>query len=153
MITASNDHTARIYDIEGGRMLSTLSGHEDKLTFCSSHRTNKIVATSSCDFTFRLWDRRETMQSVAVFQGHNAAVNSAVFAAQNYIASSSDDRSVKVCRLVAFFCSQFGVYIRFSVWDLRNMRSPVASVRFTTGVNKLGASTKHNLIACPVDNG
>ncbi|KAI6235872.1 WD repeat-containing protein 37 [Aphelenchoides besseyi] len=133
IISASWDKTANVYDIENPQtVLNHLSGHEGELTFCSAHGTDKIMATASKDYTFRLWDMREAMKSVAVFQGHNAAVNSVVFAANHKILSSSDDRTVKV-------------------WDLRNMRSPNASSRFESGVNRLGAS-KHNVIAAPLDN-
>lgn len=46
-------------------------GHDQELTHCSAHTSQKLVATASKDFTFRLWDFREQIQSVAVFQGHN----------------------------------------------------------------------------------
>ncbi|CAD5220703.1 unnamed protein product [Bursaphelenchus xylophilus] len=133
LITVSWDRTANIYDMENETVVNVLTGHDSELTFCSSHKTNKIVATASRDHTFRLWDFRETMRSVAVFQGHNAAVNSVVFAANHHIISGSDDRTVKV-------------------WDLRNMRCAIASSRFDSGVNKVGASTKSRLMAIPLDN-
>ncbi|KAI6187701.1 WD repeat-containing protein 37 [Aphelenchoides besseyi] len=101
IISASWDKTANVYDIENPQtVLNHLSGHEGELTFCSTHRTDKIIATASKDYTFRLWDMREAMKHV---------------------------------------------------WDLRNMRSPNASSRFESGVNRLGAS-KHNVIAAPLDN-
>lgn len=72
LITVSLDRTAHIYDVENDTVLNVLTGHDGELTFCSSHKTSKIVATSSRDHTFRLWDFREAMRSVAVFQGHTA---------------------------------------------------------------------------------
>ncbi|CAD5214686.1 unnamed protein product [Bursaphelenchus okinawaensis] len=133
LITVSWDRTANIYDMENETVVNVLTGHDSELTFCSSHKTNKIVATASRDHTFRLWDFREAMRSVAVFQGHNEAVNSVVFAANHHIISGSDDRTVKV-------------------WDLRNMRCAIASSRFDSGVNKVGASAKSRLMAIPLDN-
>ncbi|KAK6051464.1 WD domain, G-beta repeat protein [Cooperia oncophora] len=70
LITASWDRTANIYDVERGEVLNILSGHEMELNHCSAHPNQKLVVTSSKDSTFRLWDFRETIQSVAVFQGH-----------------------------------------------------------------------------------
>ncbi|VDM52047.1 unnamed protein product [Angiostrongylus costaricensis] len=70
LITASWDRTANIYDVERGEVLNILSGHEMELNHCSAHPSQKLVVTSSKDSTFRLWDFRETIQSVAVFQGH-----------------------------------------------------------------------------------
>ncbi|KAI6192463.1 WD repeat-containing protein 37 [Aphelenchoides fujianensis] len=132
IISVSWDKTGHIYDVEKDIVLNVLTGHEAELTFCSSHRTSKIVATSSQDCTFRLWDLREAIQSVAVFQGHNASVNSVVFAS-HHIISSSEDRTVKV-------------------WDLRNMRTPKSSARFESGVNRVGTSAKHDLVVVPLDN-
>lgn len=71
VLTASWDRTANIYDVENGKILNVLTGHDQELTHCDSHHSGKLVATASKDFTFRLWDFRDAIQSVAVFQGHN----------------------------------------------------------------------------------
>ncbi|KAH7716959.1 WD-repeat protein 37 [Aphelenchoides avenae] len=133
LMTASWDRTANIYDAESGKILNVLSGHDQELTHCNAHNSQKLVATASKDFTFRLWDFRETIQSVAVFQGHNDAVTSVVFSASHHIVSGSDDRTVKV-------------------WDLRNMRSPISAIRLNSPANRLAISHKYNLIGIPLDN-
>jgi WD40 repeat protein len=133
IVTASWDHTANIYDTENGKILNTLNGHDQKLTHCSTHNSRKLVATASKDYTFRLWDFRETIQSVAVFQGHNDAVTSVVFSSTHHIISGSDDRTVKV-------------------WDLRNMRSPISALRLDSAVNRLAVHQQQNLVAIPHDN-
>lgn len=46
------------------------AGHDQELTHTSSHPTQRLVVTSSRDTTFRLWDFREPIHSVSVFQGH-----------------------------------------------------------------------------------
>lgn len=53
-------------------------GHDDELNHCSAHLSQKLVVTASRDSTFRLWDFREPIHSVAVFQGHNEFVNCCV---------------------------------------------------------------------------
>uniref|UniRef100_A0A914PTB5 WD repeat-containing protein 37 n=1 Tax=Panagrolaimus davidi TaxID=227884 RepID=A0A914PTB5_9BILA len=98
-----------------------------------THNSRKLVATASKDYTFRLWDFRETIQSVAVFQGHNDAVTSVVFSSTHHIISGSDDRTVKV-------------------WDLRNMRSPISALRLDSAVNRLAVHQQQNLVAIPHDN-
>lgn len=60
------------------------------------------------------------------------SVTSAVFTREDKVVSSSDDRSVKV-------------------WDLRNMRSPVAAIRVDSAVNRLSVSS-NGVIAIPHDN-
>lgn len=66
------------------------------------------------------------------FQGHTESVTSAVFSREDKVVSGSDDRTVKV-------------------WDLRNMRSPVATIRVDSAVNRLSVS-QNGFIAIPHDN-
>uniref|UniRef100_A0A915CZN6 WD repeat-containing protein 37 n=1 Tax=Ditylenchus dipsaci TaxID=166011 RepID=A0A915CZN6_9BILA len=132
VITASWDRTANVYDAETGKIVNVLSGHDQELTHCNAHNSQKLVATASKDFTFRLWDFREPIQSVAVFQGHNDAVTSVVFTQMHHILSGSDDRTAKV-------------------WDLRNMRSPISAIRLNSPANRISVCSKYNLIAIPQD--
>ncbi|XP_069700575.1 WD repeat-containing protein 37 [Periplaneta americana] len=132
VITASWDRTASLYDVETRELLQSLSGHDQELTHTSSHPTQRLVVTSSRDTTFRLWDFREPIHSVSVFQGHTETVTSAVFTKEDKVVSGSDDRSVKV-------------------WDLRNMRSPLATIRSDSAANRLAVSSS-GVVAIPHDN-
>ncbi len=58
IITASWDRTAILWDIETKAIIQTLTGHDNELTHCSAHASNRLVVTSSRDSTFRLWDFR-----------------------------------------------------------------------------------------------
>lgn len=60
------------------------------------------------------------------------SVTSAVFTKEDKVVSSSDDRSVKV-------------------WDLRNMRSPLATIRSDSAINRIAVSPT-GVIAIPHDN-
>ncbi|KAM3715902.1 WD repeat-containing protein [Dirofilaria immitis] len=132
LITASWDRTANIYDAERGEIVNVLSGHDDELNHCNAHPSQKLIVTASRDSTFRLWDFRESIQSVAVFQGHNDSVTSVVFSSSDKLVSGSDDRSIKV-------------------WDLRNMRSAIVTVRLDSAVNRLSISSR-SVVAIPQDN-
>lgn len=70
LVTASWDRTAHLYDTETGDIVQTLSGHDQELTNVATHHMQKLCVTSSKDSTFRLWDFREPIHSVSVFQGH-----------------------------------------------------------------------------------
>ncbi|XP_046685011.1 WD repeat-containing protein 37 [Homalodisca vitripennis] len=132
-VTAAWDRTASLYDVETGDMVQTLSGHDQELTHTSAHHSQRLVVTSSRDTTFRLWDFREPIHSVSVFQGHTDTVTCAVFTKrEDKVVSGSDDRSVKV-------------------WDLRNMRSPLATIRSDSAVNRLDVSNA-GVVAIPHDN-
>ncbi|KAJ8679140.1 hypothetical protein QAD02_014927 [Eretmocerus hayati] len=132
IVTASWDRTANLYDTETGEIIHTLCGHDQELTNVSAHFAQRLCVTSSKDSTFRLWDFREPIHSVSVFQGHTEAVTSAVFTREEKIVSASDDRSIKV-------------------WELRNIRSPLATIRTDSSANKLAVSSS-GVVAIPYDN-
>ncbi|OBS64508.1 hypothetical protein A6R68_06954 [Neotoma lepida] len=71
VVTASWDRTANLYDVETSELVHSLTGHDQELTHCCTHPTQRLVVTSSRDTTFRLWDFRDpSIHSVNVFQGH-----------------------------------------------------------------------------------
>lgn len=74
IITASWDRQAILWDIETHQPLQNLSGHDHELTHASSHQSQRLVVTSSRDSTFRLWDFRDQIPAVSVFQGHSEYV-------------------------------------------------------------------------------
>jgi len=131
-VTAGWDRQANLYNIESGVLVQSLVGHDSELTHVACHPTQRLVATCSTDSTFRLWDFRENIHSVSVFQGHTESVTCAVFSRTDQIVSGSDDRCVKV-------------------WDLRNMRAPLTNIQTQSAVNRLDVSAS-GLIAIPQDN-
>ena len=109
-VTASWDRTAAVWDVSSQTMIHQLTGHDMELTGAACHPTSRLVVSSSKDSTFRLWDFREAIHSVSVFQGHTDSVTCAAFSRTEHIISGSDDRTVKV-------------------WDLRNMRAPLTNIQ------------------------
>ncbi|CAF98781.1 unnamed protein product, partial [Tetraodon nigroviridis] len=96
VVTASWDRAANLYEVETSELVHTLTGHDQELTHCCTHPTQRLVVTSSRDTTFRLWDFRDpSIHSVNVFQGHTDTVTSAVFTVGDNVVSGSDDRTVK----------------------------------------------------------
>jgi len=132
VVTASWDRTASLYDVGTQTLLHSLAGHDMELTGAACHPTQRLIVTSSLDTTFRLWDFREAIHSVSVFQGHTDAVTCTAFSRSEHIVSGSDDRTVKV-------------------WDLRNMRAPLTNIQTDSQVNKLSICC-NGMIAIPQDN-
>uniref|UniRef100_A0A240SX86 WD repeat-containing protein 37 n=1 Tax=Glossina pallidipes TaxID=7398 RepID=A0A240SX86_GLOPL len=132
IITGSWDRIAILWDVETREPLQPLSGHDHELTHVSAHPTQRLVVTASRDSTFRLWDFRDPISGVSVFQGHTESVTSTVFTRDDKVVSGSDDRTVKV-------------------WELRNMRSALTTIRTDSSVNRLAVSNG-GTIAIPHDN-
>jgi WD repeat-containing protein 37 len=133
IITASWDRSAILWDIETKSPIQTLTGHDNELTHCCAHQSHRLVVTSSRDSTFRLWDfRTEMFPAVSVFQGHSESVTSTIFSKDDKVISGSDDKSVKI-------------------WELRNMRAPLTTIRTDSPVNRLAVS-QTGVIAIPHDN-
>ncbi|CAB3362763.1 WD repeat-containing protein 37 isoform X2 [Cloeon dipterum] len=132
VITGSWDRTANLYDANTGDCLQSFTGHDQELTHIHTHPSQPLVVTSSKDCTFRLWDFRETIHSVSVFQGHTESVSCAVFTNEDKVVSGSDDRTARI-------------------WDLRNMRSPLMTIRNDSSVNRVAISSS-GTIAIPSDN-
>jgi WD40 repeat protein len=100
--TASWDRTANVFNVETGKVLCNLQ-HDDYLTNVTIHPKHKIILTSSKDTTFKVWDFRDPICSVNIYQGHNRSVNSAIFVNEDKIATSSDDQTVKLWDMYVFF--------------------------------------------------
>uniref|UniRef100_A0A1A9W5P9 WD repeat-containing protein 37 n=1 Tax=Glossina brevipalpis TaxID=37001 RepID=A0A1A9W5P9_9MUSC len=132
IITGSWDRVAILWDVETREPLQPLTGHDHELTHVSAHPTQRLVVTASRDSTFRLWDFRDPISGVSVFQGHTESVTSTVFTRDDKVVSGSDDRTVKV-------------------WELRNMRSALTTIRTDSSVNRLAVSNG-GIIAIPHDN-
>jgi WD40 repeat protein len=56
VVTASEDHTARIWDAKTGAVLAVLKGHQEGLLFAYFSPDGKMVLTRANDNTVRLWN-------------------------------------------------------------------------------------------------
>jgi WD40 repeat protein len=58
IVTASDDHIARIWDAQSGVQLAALQGHTDGVNSAAYSPDGLQVVTASADKTARLWDAR-----------------------------------------------------------------------------------------------
>ncbi|KAG8009341.1 WD repeat-containing protein 37, partial [Nibea albiflora] len=132
--TASADHSALLWSIETGKCLLKYAGHAGSVNSIKFHPTEQMALTGIL--------RGPDGSHLAL---HGAAscppattrcqsqVTSAVFTVGDNVVSGSDDRTVKV-------------------WDLKNMRSPIATIRTDSAVNRISVSANQRIIALPHDN-
>jgi WD40 repeat protein len=96
ILTASADHTLKLWDPETHQELATLSGHSDAVYGCAISPDATFIASASADHTLKLWDR-QTHQELATLGGHGGAVyGCAVSPDARFIASASADHTLKL---------------------------------------------------------
>ncbi|KAL7062922.1 hypothetical protein AAHC03_0135 [Spirometra sp. Aus1] len=121
LVTASWDRLGRLYDLNTGQEVHSLTGHDHQLTDVRCAEQLPVVVTSARDSTFRLWDFRTPRLQIHVQQAHSRTVSTAQFlpgCPPDLLISAGTDR---ICRL----------------WDLRKCRSPLFTLRTDAGINRL----------------
>jgi WD40 repeat protein len=67
IVTASDDHTARLWDATSGQEIITLRGHEDIVRSASFSPDAGRIVTASDDHTARLWDATTGQEITRIF--------------------------------------------------------------------------------------
>ncbi|RLU90380.1 DNA-binding protein [Streptomyces griseocarneus] len=94
--TASDDHTAKLWDTVSGGLAATFAGHTDRVRDVVFSPDGRVIATASRDGTAKLWDAT-TRRLVATFTGHSSSVNGVTFSRDSRtLATASDDGTVRL---------------------------------------------------------
>jgi hypothetical protein len=56
VVSASADQTLKVWDLETGRALTTLQGHDDSVSACAVTPDGRRVVSASADQTLKVWD-------------------------------------------------------------------------------------------------
>jgi WD40 repeat protein len=95
-ISASDDHTLKLWDLETGAELRTLAGHGGGFTAVAVYAEGRRAISASDDRTLKLWDL-ETGTELRTLAGHTGWVRAvAVYAEGRRAISASDDRTLKL---------------------------------------------------------
>jgi WD40 repeat protein len=73
VVTISDDRTAKVWDIQSGREITTLRGHQDVLTAVQFNPAGDRIITTSADKTARLWNAKSG-QEIMKFVGHQGKI-------------------------------------------------------------------------------
>ncbi len=96
LATGSEDITAKVWDVAGGREMHTLKGHTNAVSSVSWSPDGTRLATGSHDGTAKVWDaagRRELL----TLRGHTGQVRSVSWSPDGTrLATGSDDGTAKI---------------------------------------------------------
>jgi len=96
VISASEDQTLKVCDLETGVLLATLKGHAKSVTACAVTPDGRRVVSASTDRTLKVWDLG-TGALLATLQGHAESVTAcAVTPDGRRVVSASYDHTLKV---------------------------------------------------------
>ncbi|MET0033628.1 MAG: WD40 repeat domain-containing protein, partial [Limnospira maxima] len=95
-VSASDDNTLKLWDLETGTELATLSGHSNWVRGVAIAPDGKRAVSASDDKTLKLWDL-ETGTELATLSGHSNWVRAVAIAPDGKRAvSASDDFTLKL---------------------------------------------------------
>lgn len=96
LMSSSEDHTARIWDIRTGQALFTLAGHKARVWGLRLSHDNRVLATAGADGTARLWEAA-TGRPIDILVGHTGEVWGAYFSADDRrLATWGDDGTARI---------------------------------------------------------
>ena len=96
LISASGDHTIKLWNAQTGKEILTLEGHVRAVMSLAISSSGKILASGSADHTIKLWDLN-TGQLIQTLEGHNNSILSLTISANGKIlASGSADHTIKL---------------------------------------------------------
>jgi len=96
IITASDDHTARLWDVATETLIQSFEGHDGTVWCATFSADGTRIVTASSDQTARVWDAA-TGKLIAMLSGHREAVTSAAFSPDGkMVATASDDGTARL---------------------------------------------------------
>ncbi|MBI5306753.1 MAG: WD40 repeat domain-containing protein [Planctomycetes bacterium] len=96
LASGSHDNTVKIWDIESGECLHTLTGHRHLTYTVAFSPDGKMVASGSFDKTVKLWNV-ETGEEIRTLQGHEGQIRVVAFSPDGTVlASGAEDGTAKI---------------------------------------------------------
>ncbi|MGB6296557.1 MAG: hypothetical protein WBF90_10265, partial [Rivularia sp. (in: cyanobacteria)] len=99
LATGGDDYTIKLWNIPTGKLISNLSGHQDRVISVAFSPDGKTLATGSWDKTIKLWNPT-TGKIISTLNRHQDTVSSVAFSPDGKtLASGSVDKTIKLWSL------------------------------------------------------
>jgi WD40 repeat protein/post-segregation antitoxin (ccd killing protein) len=96
VVSASEDQTLKVWDLESGRAVATLKGHADWVSACAVTPDGQRVVSASGDKTLKVWDLKSG-RVLATMEGHADVVRTCAVTPDGLrVVSASEDKTLKV---------------------------------------------------------
>ncbi len=95
IVTASDDRTAKIWDVNSNNIIRTLNGHTKSVSWAVFSPDMKYIATSSNDSTIKLWEESNG-NLIRTLRGHEDIVKSCNFSpdSKKLVSASLDGNAI-----------------------------------------------------------
>ena len=134
--SASKDRKIKIWSVENGTLIHTLSGHTSEVNSVVFSNKNTIIASASKDGKIKLWSS-EDGKLLHTLSGHKSEVNNVVFSGDgNIITSASKDGTVKI----------WSVENGKLLHTLSGHKSEVNNVVFSSNKNIIASASKDGTV-------
>ena len=94
VVSASRDHTLKVWDLDSGHALQTLAGHGDGVNAVAVLDKRRVVSASG-DHTLKVWDL-DSGHALKTLVGHGGGINAVAVLDQGRVVSASNDRTLKM---------------------------------------------------------
>ena len=99
LASASGDKTIKLWNVTTGKLISTLSGHQNSVISLAFSPDGKTLASASWDKTIKLWNIT-TGKLISTLSGHQDSIISVAFSPDGKtLASASRDKTIKLWSL------------------------------------------------------
>ncbi len=104
LVSASEDATIKVWDMETGKPEKSLKGHTGTVNNLAFNATGTMLASCSSDITVKLWNF-QTFECFKTLHGHEHNVTGVAFLPSgDHIVSASRDKTIKLWEVASGFC-------------------------------------------------